>query len=342
MKKNYLTTTLWMAILLTGCQRNDNQATEKQPIKVKVITVSASTDGQGKSYSGTVEEGNGTYLSFPVMGTVKTLHFHLGQHISKGQLLATLDSTSMQSSYNAARASLVQAEDAHQRMKELHDKGSLPEIQWIEVQSKLQQAQALEEIANKNLKDCKLLAPFEGIIAEKSIEVGQNVTPGIPVAKLVTAHHLKIKIAVPETEITDVRLSQRVDIKVPALGGKLLTGTIEEKGIIAHPLSRSYEVKIHIDNDAKDLMPGMITEVVLRKDTEKDACYIIPANIVQLDEKNNNFVWIEKDGKASKQIIKCGEFTPKGVTVVSGLQNGTQVIVEGQQKVCEGTSLTII
>lgn len=89
-------------------------------------------------------------------------------------------------------------------------------------------------------------------------------------------------------------------------------------------------------------MPGMITEVVLRKDTEKDACYIIPANIVQLDEKNNNFVWIEKDGKASKQIIKCGEFTPKGVTVVSGLQNGTQVIVEGQQKVCEGTSLTII
>lgn len=166
MKKNYLTTTLWMAILLTGCQRNDNQATEKQPIKVKVITVSASTDGQGKSYSGTVEEGNGTYLSFPVMGTVKTLHFHLGQHISKGQLLATLDSTSMQSSYNAARASLVQAEDAHQRMKELHDKGSLPEIQWIEVQSKLQQAQALEEIANKNLKDCKLLAPFEGVIAE--------------------------------------------------------------------------------------------------------------------------------------------------------------------------------
>lgn len=54
MKKNYLTTTLWIAILLTGCQRNDNQATEKQPIKVKVITVSASTDGQGKSYSGTV------------------------------------------------------------------------------------------------------------------------------------------------------------------------------------------------------------------------------------------------------------------------------------------------
>ena len=85
-----MTTTLWIAILLTGCQRNDNQATEKQPIKVKVITVSASTDGQGKSYSGTVEEGNGTYLSFPVMGTVKTLHFHLGQHISKVHLIRPL------------------------------------------------------------------------------------------------------------------------------------------------------------------------------------------------------------------------------------------------------------
>ena len=83
-----------------------------------------------------------------------------------------LDATSVRSSYDAAKAALVQAEDAYRRMEELHAKGSLPEIKWVEVQSKLQQARSMEEMARKNLKDCKLYAPFSGVIADKSVEVG--------------------------------------------------------------------------------------------------------------------------------------------------------------------------
>ena len=91
----------------------------------------------------------------------------LGDRVAKGQLIATVDPFSMQSSYDAAKASLAQAEDAYRRMKELYDKGSLPEIKWVEVQSKLQQAKSMEEVARKNLDDCKLYAPFSGIISER-------------------------------------------------------------------------------------------------------------------------------------------------------------------------------
>lgn len=100
-----------------------------------------------------------------------------GDRVAKGQLIATVDPFSMQSSYDAAKASLAQAEDAYRRMKELYDKGSLPEIKWVEVQSKLQQAKSMEEVARKNLDDCKLYAPFSGIISEKMAEVGQNIMP---------------------------------------------------------------------------------------------------------------------------------------------------------------------
>lgn len=343
MKKFYLTVALFSVIVLAGCQSKSNQVAEVPPVKVRIMQVSTETDITSGHFSGTVEEGNGTYLSFPVMGTVRTLHFHLGQQVSKGQLLATLDPTSMQSSYNAARASLEQAEDAYRRMKELHDKGSLPEIQWVEVQSKLQQARSLEEIAGKNLKDCKLYAPFGGVIAEKTVEIGQNVAPGGAVAKLVTAGTLKVKIAVPEAEIAGISLSQKARITVQALNGKTFSGTVIEKGIVANPLSRSYEVKIRVENEGKDLMPGMVAEVALehKADSAGDVRCVIPASIVQLDEKNNYFVWVEKDGKASKQVIGCGEFTASGVTVLSGLQEGTRVIVEGQHKVCEGTELDV-
>lgn len=345
MKKNYLTTALFSVIILAGCQSNRNKTTGDRSVKVKVMQVLTDKSISSGYFSGTVEEENGTTLSFSVTGTVEKVHFHLGQHVAKGQLLATLDPASMQSSYNAAKASLEQAEDSYRRMKELHDRGSLPEIQWVEVQSKLRQARSMEEIAGKSLKDCNLYAPFSGVISEKSVEVGQNVMPGLAVGKLVTAGLLKVKIAVPETEIAAVALRQKAEISVPALGDKQFTGIVVEKGIVANPLSRSYDVKIRVEDAGDGLMPGMVTEVTLEtgaNTAEAPARCIIPANIVQLDEKNNYFVWVDKDGKASKQIIGCGEFTANGVTVLSGLQSGARVIVEGQQKICEGTALTIL
>lgn len=242
----------------------------------------------------------------------------------------------MQSSYDAAKATLVQAEDAYRRMKELHDKGSLPEIQWVEVQSKLQQARSMEEMAQKNLKDCKLYAPFSGVIADKSVEVGQNVVPGMAVGKLVGVSQLKVKIAVPEAEIGSIALRQQAVIKVPALGDKVFASVVSEKGIVANPMSRSYEVKLDVTDTDGSLMPGMVAEVSLAGGNAR-AQVVIPARIVQLDEQNRSLVWVDNQGVAEKRVIACGDFSGNGVIVTSGLNAGDRVIVEGQQKVCNGT-----
>lgn len=338
MRKIYLTTAFLSVLILAGCQGEKNRTAEERAVKVKVMQVSSASKEAGGHFSGTVEEENGTALSFAVTGTVKTVHFHLGQHVAKGQLLATLDPVSMQSSHDAAKASLEQAEDAYRRMKELHDKGSLPEIQWVEVQSRLRQARSMEEIASKNLKDCNLYAPFGGVIAEKSVETGQNVMPGMGVARLVTAGMLKVKIAVPETEIAAITPGEKAEITVPALGGQRFTGTVVEKGAVANSLSRSYEVKLRVADATAELMPGMVTEVRLEKE-ETTGQPVIPASVVQLDEQNRSFVWTEQGGTASKRVIDCGGFTARGVRVLSGLESGERIIVEGQQKVCEGTRI---
>ena len=170
----------------------------------------------------------------------------LGSRVRQGQLLATLDEVSMQNTYQAAKAALKQAEDTYQRMKELHEKGSLAEMKWVEVQSKLQQAQSMEAVARKNLTDCQLYAPFSGVIAEKSLEVGQNVVPGVQVLKLVSDDRLKVRISVPETEIARVARGQKAVIEAPVLNGTKAEGVVTEKGVQANPLSRSYEVNVSI------------------------------------------------------------------------------------------------
>ena len=290
-----------------------------EPVKVKTMKVELSEMNESRQFSGTVEEENGSALSFSVMGTLKNIYVGLGSRVKKGQLIAEVDQTSMESSYRAAKASMEQAEDAFQRMKELHDKGSLPEIKWVEVQSKLEQARSMEQIAAKSLRDSKLYAPYAGMVAEKNVEVGQNVMPGVPVVRLVSTSGLKVKIAVPESEITAVAVGRKATVSVPALGDRTFAAVVTEKGVVAHSLSRSYEVKLRIEGSEHGLMPGMVADVTLAPSAaDEAAACVVPARIVQIDEHNATFVWTVVHGKAHKTVVDCGEYGTAGVTVIRG------------------------
>lgn len=333
-------------ILLSGCSGSDDAGTQ-QSIKVKTSVIQTTESSMSQAYSATIEEENGTALSFSVGGTIVKLLVNEGQSVSKGQLIATLDDTSLSNSYTSAKAGLDQAKDAYNRMKQLHDAGSLAEIKWIETETQLSQAEAAYEIARKNLNDTKLYAPYSGVISEKAAEVGQNVNAGTTVVKIVTARQLDAKIAVPETEIASMTIGQAADITVQALGGRTFHGTVREKGVVANASSRSYDVKIRVQDASADLLPGMVASVVMENNSKKEAAdaepkaIVIPADIVQLADDNRNFLWVVEDGKASRRFITIGEYTANGVTVVDGLASGDVVIVEGQQKVCDGTAVEI-
>ena len=366
--------------LLVSCGKKAEEQAKVEPVKVKEMMVGedgltaagSQTDGlgmtsTGANYSGTVEEENGVALSFSMGGTIKQLRVKVGDRVRRGQLIASVDPTSVKNSFDMAHATRLQAEDAFKRMKQLHDKGSLPDIKWVEAQNQLQQAVSAEKIARKSLSDCNLYAPMDGVISEKNAEVGQNAAPGMPIAKLVTTRVLNVKIAVPESEMASIHVRQRAIIQVQALDGRRFNGYVIEKGVIADPITRSYSVKIRVEGATDGLLPGMVSSVSLAKiasykgtsssnassanassvngsspAADASSCIIIPASLVQLGDDNSNFVWVDEGGKAVRRTIVCGEYMSNGVSIVSGLKPGDKLIVEGQQKVCTGTALKAI
>ena len=195
---------------------------------------------------------------------------------------------------------------------------------------------------------------FDGIISEKNAEVGQNAAPGMPIAKLVTTRVLNVKISVPESEMAGIHVRQRAKIQVQALNDRWFNGYVIEKGVIADPITRSYNVKIRVEEATDGLLPGMVSNVSLGKvssassgNTENsgntgNSAIIIPASLVQLGDDNSNFIWVDEGGKAVRRTIVCGEYMSQGVSIVSGLKIGDKLIVEGQQKVCTGTPLKAI
>lgn len=340
MNVKHFIATLVAPFILTGCQNDiEKDLIDSKVTKVEVMRVSSTNLHVSKRYSGTVEESSGTSLSFSVPGTINHIYVKPGDSVAEGQIIASIDTTSIKNSYNVAKSTLDQAQDAYNRLKLLHDEKSLADIKWVEVQSKLQQAAAMEKIAKKNLKDCFLRAPFGGVVAEKDMEIGQNVVPGIPVTKIVAMKHVKVKISVPEGDISGVKIGDRAMLLVSAAGNCFIEGNVVEKSVVANSLSRSYDVKISVDNKDDLLLPGMVTDVYITGKTYR-TCIVLPANVIQLDENNNNFVWVNRAGKAYKKIITCGDYISEGVVIESGISSGDEVIISGQQKVSEGSMIT--
>ena len=329
------------AVMLSACnaENNKGQAAD-EAVRVEVTRVKAATADRTSRYSGTVEEENGSLLSFAVGGTVSRVLVDEGDRVGKGQLIATLDTEQLTHNHTSAQAALAQAEDTYRRMEELHGKGSLPEIKWVEAQTALQRARASEQMARKQLADCRLYAPFSGVISKKFAEKGQNVGAGTQIAKLVAVGRMKVKISVPESEMAQISVGQKADVTIEAIGGASMQATVTEKGVAADPLSRSYDVKLSLPKADRKLLPVMVADVALRGGNTSMAC-ILPAHIVQIDERNNEFVWLAVGGKAVKRIVTVGGFTADGVTVTGGLADGDMVITAGAQKVSEGMRVEI-
>ena len=340
MKKVHFMMAAGALMALCSCGEK-KQTAEEQTVRVKVQQIQAEAVNGEQGFSGTIEEQSGASLSFATAGTIKRIYVNSGQTVGAGQLIAELDPTTMQNAYTIAKTALEQAQDTYNRMKELHDDGSLPEMQWIAIENQLKSATASEAMAKKALADTKLYAPFGGYIATKDAEVGQNAGPGVPVVKLVSIGSVKVKISVPEDDIQRIKKGSSMKIIVPALGNREFSGSVTERGVSADPRSRTYEVKATINNHDGQLLPGMICQAFTNY-MQGTTGVFVPANLVQLDSDNNTFVWVVNGGKAVKRQIFISNETAQGAQVSGGLSDGDQIIVAGQQKVSNGMKVTIV
>jgi RND family efflux transporter MFP subunit len=326
-------------VMLNACN-TPKQKRQEKIIPVKIMNITSQTVTDGRNYVGTVEESTAISLSFLQPGTVEEVFVKEGERVQKGQLLATQNNATAQNMFHAAQAQLDRAQDAYNRMTLLHDNGSLPDIKFEEVKTGLQQAKAQVAIARKNLEDCKLYAMRNGVIATRQVESGMNVVPGMQAFKLVAIEHVFIKISVPENEIGSTTEGQQAKVEVPALNHKAFFGKIELKGIAANAISHTYEVKIGIANSHAELMPDMVCKVWLKPQEETQAV-LIPNRTVQISHDGRHYVWLAVGDKAEQRFVEIGDLGNWGVVVKSGLSEGDRLIVEGYQKVSEGSKINI-
>lgn len=354
--------------ILTVCSCNEKKESgAKAPTRVKTEVVGINAITPQQQYVGIVEENEATAVSFTSMGVVRRVLVNEGQYVHRGQLLAEMDATTMNNSVEVARASTSQArdmvaqaqsaydqaKDAYDRMKLLHDNGSLPEIKWIEVETRLQQAEtalrtaqagvrsasAAEKIAQKGLADTRLIAPVSGIIGHKQVVAGETALPSQSVVTILDISSVKVKISVPEQEMSRITAQTPSHIVVDAANRQVNGGRIE-KGVQADAMTHTYDIRIHVANPERKLLPGMVASVTLGDGDYNRNAITVPVTSVQKKSDGTLFVWtVSADNTAHRTPVSIGHPAGNRVAITQGLGHNQRIVVEGYQKLSEGTKV---
>jgi RND family efflux transporter MFP subunit len=330
--------------MMTACGRTKTTVTiPEKSVKVTTAKVSVSDNSYSLRYSGTIEASQSIPLSFQTAGTIEKIYVEVGDAVRKGQLLATTNNSDMLNIYNVTLSKYEQAKDAYDRLKLVHDQGSLPEIKWVEMETNLEQAKSSLELSKINLEKCNLRSPIDGIVGRLNISPGQSaISASLSPIELVQIETVLVKISVPENEIGKIAKGQKAVLSVSALEGKQFEGLVSNVSPVADVISRTYTVKISVRNLKSELKPGMVCDVKLDFNNGKSSL-VVPYKAVSKDNDGKTFVFVvSEDGRrVTKQFITAGNYRESSIEVLTGLTRGQIVVTEGCEKLGDNNLISL-
>lgn len=340
---------------LTACQDDEKKVITTTP-SVKIIEVNKLSSGQIRKISGKVEAQDKAQLAFPIGGTVKEILADPGQSVNKNQILARLDPQTYNLAVSSAKARLGSARATMAKEKENLSRQSALFKKELVTKATLDNATAAFKAAEAQVKTAKsdldkalrdvektaLVAPFDGIIAEKKVDAFQEVTPGNPIFVLQGSKGLEVKVLVPETIIKNVSFGQPVSISFPSLKKLELGGSVSEISNQAEA-GNAFPVSVRVAKTEVDIRPGITAQVQFNLTTKNSKkAYLIPVSAIALQKAPEAVnrqqtdaeyqpapVYVLKDGRVHKKMVKVRGLRGNDVEVTEGLEPGDKVIVAG-------------
>lgn len=241
------------------------------------------------------------------------------------------DLTVAQEAVRSAEENLKQARAAKQLDPLLQDSVTT-------AQAQVDTAKAQVNIAKQALLDTQIRAPYDGRVAGKPVDTGTVISPGQTIVRLIGSTGLYFEGDVPESQVSTVQAGKTVIVKIDAVPGRPFMGVVAAVSPVSQDLGRLYKARIQINGDLAGVKPGMFAsgDILVR---QIPGAMVVPVGaVVQRDSKS--VVFIVENGKAHQVEVQTG-LTEGNNMQVTGLVNGQQVVVRGQEDLVDGTPVTI-
>ncbi|HPD65726.1 MAG TPA: efflux RND transporter periplasmic adaptor subunit [Bacteroidia bacterium] len=313
--------------------KNDTLKDEKM---VKILEISPK---EFKSYirvQGRVDGDENAAVNTKVVGVIKNILVKTGDRVTKGQVLATLDDEVLQSSLKELRAQYEFTLTVYERQKRLWDQKIGSEIQYLTAKNNKEAMENRIKSLQEQINMYKLTAPVSGTVEDVSIKIGQAVSPGLALMRIVNFSKMKVVAEVSETYSSKIKKGDEVEIIFPDIP-YTTRSQISFASKFINPVNRTFIVEAQIPSSVT--VSANMVAVLNINDYKKTDAIVVPDNLI-LNENGEKFIYVAEDqnGKlvvARKKIVTGRSY--KGETeILQGVDKNIRLIASDLQRIEEG------
>jgi len=338
-------------------------------VPVRIAAVNRGALEETITVTGDVEALHKVKLVSKLPGWIDELRVEECDEVKKGQVIAIIDHEKIQAEVERAEAAVavakaniksadVKVADAlreKKRMEKLFKEGATNEQNADRAQTAYDAAVAQRELADANRKeaeaalrlaqvrrdDATVKSPITGVVSKKLLDQGNMVGKDDGIVMVVNVSSVKILADVSERYLSKLRVGETVArIAIDSLPGESFTGKVHKIYPSLDASTRSARVEIRVKNDSRRLMPGMYARVTLVLDRKADAI-VAPVSAV-VTNHDGMFVYILASDTARAKPVRLGIRSGDRAEIVSGLSEGEQIVVDGQNNLIDGSRVRVI
>jgi membrane fusion protein (multidrug efflux system) len=318
-------------------------ANAQGPVAVEVGRVQVMRLEDDTQAVGTLRSRQGVMLRPEVSGRIAKLAFNDGQRVRRAQLLVQLDDALQQAQLQQAQAQASIARTNLQRNQDLLAQNFISQSAVDQSQSSLQVADAQVALAQAQLARMQIVAPFDGVVGIRVVNVGDYVKDGADMVNIEDLSSVWVDFRLPERFMARVKAGQGVEVTLDALPGRKYAGRIDALDSQLDANGRSVLVRARLANAGGELRAGMYARARVVFDVRERALVVPEEALVPLGEKQYLFKVVEDgDSKLAKRIeARIGQRVPGKVEVLEGVKAGDLVVVAGQARLGRGEVVTV-
>ncbi len=334
--------------LLAGCDRSKAKASSSTPVpNVQIVHLKPGEIVRRITLPGNLRAYQETMLYAKVPGYLKSIAVDRGDWVKANAVLAEIEAPEMLADVSKFEAEVGVAELEVKRVNEAIKKApDLVMPQAVDAaRGKYQIAKANLERIETLLGYSKIIAPFDGVITKRWVDVGafipaatsSSAARSAAVVTLMDFSRVRIEVAMPEPEVPLVKKELPVKVAVEELVGLAFDGKITRFAYALDESTKTMTTEVEIPNPDHALRPGMYASCQIALEKKADA-QLLPAEAL-ITEKNKSFVFAFRDGKAARLAVKTGFDDGISVEILEGLKPNEAVIVAGEQAVADGQTV---
>ena len=312
----------------------------EEGVPVKVVVIDTGSISSYLLFSSTVESEETVDVYPQVSGMVRRVEVKEGVHVKAGETIVRLEDDEAKLTVADADARFRKLQADFKRTTEMHDRKLISDQEYETKRFELKEGEIGLQRARLALAHTAVKSPITGVVADRSVRLGDRVSPSTKLCSVVDMHNLIVKVFVPGREAQFTAVGQKAILESNFLPDQKFQGGIKRISPVVDPISGTFKVTVGVSGGDGQLKPGMFVTAHVITDTHEDAV-LVPKRAVVYEE-GNPYVFVARDSVADRVRLDVGYSDADRMEVRSGLAPGDSIVVVGQTGLKDKARIRVI